>query len=433
MCQALAMPSHRRSGHPFVPLVTASALCLTVACSPGPAHDTVRGDAPFRVVSVADAPAVGDVVAATDALGLGILASSDAENVVASPASAVLALGMLAEGARGDTADALDIALGASGRDRTAALNALRSSLAEHDGDPAAAAGDELPDAPLVHVANQAVLDDGLPIEPDYLDALSAAFDAGIVRTDLGAPGAKRLLDDWVRENTGGLVEESAITPDEDSRLVLQDATVFAARWTSPFEDTSVDPASFTLTDGTEVRAEAMRDERIVEYAVVAGWAMARLPYGEGEEGTRFTAEVVLPPEGVDPTALTPAMLADLRDGLEGTRVRFRMPTLDLGVAPTDLRPALEGAGLEGLFSDPDLSGISTRGLAVGSAVQQATLRVDGEGTVAAAVTEVEMNAMAAEPEELPEFVVDRPYAFMVTDEATSWSLFMAAIRDPRH
>jgi serine protease inhibitor len=235
-------PAHRRTTATAAMAATA-ALALT-ACGPaadGPAagEGLERSDAERAVIAVADAPASADAVRATEELGLLALRATEEpeENALVSPASLSFALALLAEGADGDTAAALDEALGASGTDRTSAYNALQGALAEHDGDPAVAQDDELPEKPVLHLANQAVIDDELKVDPAYLDRIATAFDAGFQRTDLGSDTGKKVLDAWVNQHTGGLIEKSAIEPDLDLRMVLQNAVLLAARWETPFAE----------------------------------------------------------------------------------------------------------------------------------------------------------------------------------------------------
>ncbi|UKJ65997.1 serpin family protein [Cellulosimicrobium cellulans] len=406
--------------------------CATTAAGP-PA--VTSADVERRVVTVADAPATASVVEATERLGLTMLDAAPREgNVVVSPASAVVALSMLAEGARGETAASLDAALGASGQDRTDAVNALLAALQDYDGDPALVQKDELPKKPLVHVANQVVLDDQAQVHDTYLEALAAGYDAGVLETDLGSEPGLEPLDRWVRHHTGGLIEESAVEPDVDSRLALQNAALLAARWSSPFEEQATRPSPFVLADGTEVDAEAMHQEHDWSYAEVGGWQAVRLPYTEG-----FHADVVLPPDGTDPATLAPEKSAALREALDAAprrSVALTLPTLDVDAeAPLDLEPALAAAGLGDLLVEPDLTGISDEpDLKVTQAWQQAVLRVDEDGTVAAAVTEIVAGVESAPMiEDVVELRVDRPYVFSVSHSDTRWPLFTAAIRDPRH
>ncbi|MFE9233012.1 serpin family protein [Cellulosimicrobium funkei] len=433
---------HREPSPPrrtLTALATTAALAALTACAggvpAGPDLPLATADTARDVVRVTDAGATPRVVDATERLGLTMLAAAPRDgNVVVSPASAVVALSMLAEGARGDTALTLDDVLGASGQDRTDAVNALLASLDAYDGDPAQVRADELPEKPLVHVANQVVLDDQAQVHDTYLEALAAGYGAGVLETDLGSEPGIEPLDRWVRHHTGGLVEESAVEPDVDSRLALQNAALLAARWSSPFEEQATRPSPFALADGSEVDAEAMHQEHDWSYAEVDGWQAVRLPYTEG-----FHADVVLPPDGVDPATLAQDTNAALRAALDAApsrSVALTLPTLDVDAeAPLDLTPALAAAGLGDLMVEPDLTGISDEAdLKVTQAWQQAVLRVDEDGTVAAAVTEVVVGVESAPLiEDVVELRVDRPYVFAVSHTETAWPLFTAAIRDPRH
>lgn len=423
--------AHRRTTAPAA-VAVAAALALT-ACGPAADEGLERSDAERTVVTVADAPASADAVLATEELGLLALRATTEpeENALVSPASLSFALALLAEGADGDTAAALDEALGASGADRTTTYNALQGALAEHDGDPGVARDDELPEHPVLHLANQAVLDDELEVEPAYLDALATSFDAGVQRTDLGSAGGKRVLDAWVNHHTGGLIKKSAIEPNARLRLVLQNAILLAARWETPFQESMTSDEEFTGPDGT-APTEMLHGAQFWAYAESDGWAAVRLPYIDS-----FHADVLLPPVGTDPAEVSPETLTALAGGLDTAAprtVELAMPTLELEPPVLDLAPALEEAGLGGLYDGPDLSGITTtEPLRLSQAFQQAYLRLDEEGTVAAAVTEFGMEASGAAPEEPVRMTVDRPYLLRIAHTETGLPLFLAAVRSPQH
>ncbi|MFJ3404324.1 serpin family protein [Promicromonospora sp. NPDC090134] len=423
----------RRRATTWTAVGTAGVLALA-ACGPAADEGLERSDVARVAVTVAEAPASADAVAATESLGvLALRATAEPDdNALVSPASLTFALALLAEGARGEAAAALDAALGASGADRTAAYNALAAELARYDGDPGVAQDDELPDRPVLHLANQAVLDDQLVVEQDYLDALASAFDAGVQRTDLGTGEGKKVLDAWVDHHTGGLIEESAIEPDPMLRLVLQNAILLAARWDTPFAEHATRDEDFTGPAGTEP-VEMLHGTESWGYAEHDGWAAVRLPYGEA-----FHADVVLPPEGTDPADVAPGTLTALTTALDDAApqpVELAMPTLELEPPTLDLAPALDQAGLGGLYDGPDLSGISTtERLRVSQVMQQAYLSLDEEGTVAAAVTEIGAVATSgATGEPAVRMTVDRPYLLRIAHTETHLPLFLAAVRNPQH
>ncbi len=419
----------------------ALTLCASLAgcASAAPDERILRADdVSVRTMTLTEAAGLAEVVAAARELGVASLALAGRDhNVVLSPASLATALAMLAEGARGDSLAELDTALGATGEVRRDAFAALRGSLSALDGDPAAATADELPDRPILHLADQVVVDEGFEVREDYLAALAATFDAGVQHTDLGSDAGKDVLDAWVREHTGGLIEKSAMKPDPDLRVVLQDAVLLAARWRLPFDPVATGERPFTRSDGTIADVETMDSGARTEfaYAQSRGWAGVRLPYTEA-----LHADVLLPPRGIDPADVTAELLADITEALDTASpapIAVSMPTLDISEDPTDLLPLLPALGLATLpcgAAGTDLSGIALEpgDLCIQQAAQQAVLRVDEEGTVAAAVTELGVAEVSA-PLIERELIFDRPFLFTVSHDDTGWPLFLAAVRDPAH
>ncbi len=364
------------------------------------------------------------MVQAGDQLGLDLIRAGGPDNVVTSPASAQLALSMAAEGADGQTLAELEALLGAQGQSRTDAFNALSMALAAFDGDAALVQGEELPDTPLVHVANHVVVDAGFTVQPTYLERLAAGYGAGADTVDLDGDDGKALLDAWVNEHTGGLIEESAIKPAPTLKLVLQNAVVLAARWELPFPAVATQKRPFTLADGSTVEVPMMTYGAVHSgpYAELDGWQAVRLPY----TGGRLYADIMLPPSGVDPGEATPDLLAELGAQLEGGAPRgmyLTVPLVDtrstadlLGYLQEHAPAALVG-GFDGIAG----------GLFIGQAAQQAVLVMDEEGTIAAAVTEVGFPSSGTDLD----VTVNRPYLVRIADGQTGWALFLAKIADP--
>lgn len=417
----------------LIGLVLVGTLAATGCAGGDPDAGLLRADGvSARLVPVGDAAALPDVVAATRRIGTTTLKLAPRDtNAVVSPSSLVLALGMLTEGARGSTLTALEGALGATGEGRRNALAALRGALLANDGDPAAATADELPERPIIHLASRIVTDDGFEVDPAYLDALADVFDAGMQQADLGSQAGMDVLSAWIRHHTGGLIEKTAIEPNPDLRLVLQDAILFAARWQTPFEHSATAPRPFTLPDGSAVDTETMAAMTSFAYAEVAGWRAVRLPYVKA-----LHADVLLPPQGTDPGQATPELLAEVSAALDAAApklIDLTLPTLDIGPDTLNLLDVLPAIGAPVLCADaPDLSGIGPGDLCVLQAVQQAVLQVDEDGTVAAAVTEFGVGETAA-PQPDHQLHFDRPFLLTISHTETAWPLFLAAIRDPRH
>lgn len=407
-----------------------SLIGLLALTSCGGGGEDHRSSVEYEPASLNEADALTEVVNASTRFGSESLSElAEGQNTVVSPASILVALAMLAEGARGPAAQELDGLLGAAGSERTEAFSALQAAVLEYDGDPEVVQEDELPETPLLHLANQLVLAESTSPEQDFMDVLAAAFDAGVVTTDFGAAGSQRLLDDWVNEHTGGLIEESAVeTPNADLVFVLQNAILLAARWQSQFEPADTSERDFTTPDGATVDAETMHQTLEAEYTEHDDAQIIRLPYTEA-----FAMDVVLPAEGSAPTDFTDEDWAAVDAafiGQERATVDLALPTVDLRTGE-DLVALLRNLGGSETVAGNDLSRIDPA-VEIGQLAHQAVLTIDEEGTVAAAVTEiVGVTSAPADPPETVEMTVDRPFSLRIVHEETSWPLFMAAIFDP--
>lgn len=352
-----------------------------------------------------------DAAAATESLGWAAIQGAGPGNQVVSPSSLALSLAMAAEGAEGASAISIDDALGLSGDARSGAYSDLRRSLADY-----ATPADRIdlvdpPDTPAIHLANRLVTIDA-QAEAGFVERLTSWFDVPVEATTYD--DAKGVLDRWVRENTGGLIEESAIEVVPELRLVTQDALLFSAAWATPFERDDV-----RLDFDAVGNIDAMQGIIPARYAEGDRWTAIRLPYDD-----RLAADIILPKAGFAPTDLTAAELAEAGAALAAApieQIDVTMPALDLR-SKVDLLEALPQIDLS------DLGGMFD-GAFAGQWVQQSVLQVSAKGTVGAAVTEMGARDSARLTDRT--FVADRGYVFRVTDTQTDWPLFLASVVDP--
>ena len=446
--------------------------------------DVLRSSAPVENVPLDEAPARARAVAAADAIGARMLTSALAAdprgNAVAGPVGMALVLAMLYAGADAsgtgigpalgfDEADVRDEPLPGA-RDRT--WRAIQSCLQRFDtADAAALEGFDpgaIPDSPLLHVANNTliIVDEDTRIEQSYVDAVRRWYDSEVGR--VGSDGAKAALDAWTALHTGGLIRRSAIQITPNTRLVLQNAILFAARWAKPFkaENTSKG-ASFTRADGGRTRVDMMHATGSYTLVKGEGWRALRLPYaigapdgagagagvgdrpdgagagagtgiGDRRGGAGLVMDIVLPDAVASPADLPPSTWGAATRALSRAErlprgdfdVIVGLPRLDLNPGAVDLIPLLEelGIGVRGL----ELSHIAP-GLLLEQAFQQTRLLVDEAGTVAAALTEAAMMRAAAHPapRRTKRFVCDRPFVLRIVDLDSGAAVFEAAVLDP--
>ena len=415
-----------------------AAVALLGACSSA-SGKTLTSKVAREKVSLSDvASQAAKAASACDQLGSKLLThylkEDPAATALASPLSLAFVLAILADGATDAAAQGYDALLGLSGQDRDRAWSAIQTSLNRYDSDLKGFDPDKVPDKPLVHLANHVLIADEkeFKVKQTYLDTVLRWFSTEIEQIEVDS--MKENLDAWASRNTAGLIPKSGIKVTQDTRLVVQNALLFAAQWESPFTAGDTSQEDFTLAGGKTVKADLMHDTRSIPHATGKGWAAVRLAYASGEDGrdSDLALDVVLPDAGTLPGTMDAGTWAEASKALDKAQakeVRLALPKLDLTSHPKELLDFLKQQGLK----PEGLDKIAPE-LALTQVVQQIRLILDEEGTVAAALSEAQAAEMAAPVEQQTkpvEFTVDHPYVLRLRDLTSGTALLEAAIMDP--
>ncbi len=329
---------------------------------------------------------------------------------IVSPVSLNLALMMAAEGAKGETRAQL-----------LAAAGLTEDTMAQFVDQAMTASG--------VSVANAIFVKDGLKVLDTYDKILNDRYQAerfGISGTDVNDK-----VNAWVKEKTGGLIEELLNQPpDENLVMMLVNALALKADWSDPFlaEDTYKQP--FHGADGDQ-DADFMHKTSFIQYAELDGMKAVRLPYAD----STLSLTVILPDKDIasalEKLAANPV---DWNTAFgDTTKVALSLPKLS-AKDTMSLLEALKVLGVQDAFDNrADFSGIDGEtDLLISSVLQKTRLDIDEKGTTAAAATSIGISTKAALIQDQPlEFTVDKPYILLLTDSATNLTLFAAAIDKP--
>lgn len=409
-----------RSTEPSADDTAASRSPSATSRTSTPATPSVEADAsqPIAVLTDDEAAALArDVNAFGFDLHEGLVAAHGGGNVVTSPLSASVLLAMLAAGAQGETGQQFVDVLGLEDTHDTRYAALLRQVVDTDD----------------VEVSLANALWAGVPLRDDYRALARQTFDATIESAPLGDQSTADAIDDWVRDQTNdridGIAKELGL-PNAAATVVLANAVYFLGEWTTAFdpEDTTDEP--FTLPGGEAVDVPMMHasPETPLEASLEGDMAVVRLPYGD--EG-RFALEVFLPPPDQDLGAFLDGFdaqqWADATAALRPTTdLALSLPRFELtGTSPLD--DVLQELGLADAFgSGADFGAMGPVGW-LDTVVQKTFIRVDEAGTEAAAVT-----GGAMETSIPPSVIVDRPFAFTISDQQTGAILFLGTVTDPR-
>jgi serine protease inhibitor len=365
----------------------------------------------------------------------GAIATPDAGNLVCSPYSVAVALGMTVQGARGRTArEMLDVLHVEDAAALASGLNGIDAQLATRSG--TIEVPGLTPQRLDLAMANSLWGQRDYPWRQAFLDVLAREFGTGLRTVDYvtAAEGARKAINGWVSERTRERVPE-LVPPgvlDEFTRLVLVNAIWFKASWREAFMAAGTSRQPFHRLDGSSVDADLMRDAFAdVGYAAGDGWQAADLPYGDG----KVAMAVVVPEAGrfADVERSMGVWLPRVVGGLTPEPVEVVLPRWTSRTAAR-LDRALSRLGMPAAFSptEADFSGMadSDETLVIGAVLHEGFIAVDEKGTEAAAATAVEVQAVSGLAPQRS-VVADRPFLYVIHDLPTRTPLFVGRVLDP--
>lgn len=365
------------------------------------------------------------VISDANAFGLSLLAQVAARderpNIVLSPLSASMALGMTLNGADGTTFDAMRSTLGFGTLAREDINDAYRGLIDLLT---------TLDPAVRFDIANAIWANEDVTFHDAFFQAVRAAFDARVEAADFSDPGTLDEINGWVADNTQGYIDRILDQLDPDLVMLLANAIYFDGAWTTQFDPADTRSAEFHREDGSTVQVEMMHmEDATIAMGGGSDYAVAELPYG----GEAFSM-VILAPNG---TRSARELLADLDPGEWGRAIgSLAERKLDVLSVPkfrlsydSYLNDALKAMGMDVAFRPgADFSRMSPagKGMCIDFVRQKTFIEVDERGTKAAAVT-----AVGIRPTSFNGFVVDRPFVFAIRERLSGTILFVGLVEDP--
>jgi serpin B len=284
------------------------------------------------------------------------------------------------------------------------------------------------------HDANAAWGRQGAPFRTEYVDLLKRCFAAEVRQANFADAATPAAISRWIAEHTQHKIKDLKIKTDANTQLVLVNAVYFKADWWQPFLPSRTYDEAFHLSDADKAKVPMMHGERSTyRYISQSAFEMLELTY-QGD-----ASMLILLPKKVGLAELDPLLTADnLTTWLGKMHVQAAFVTLPKFELKQELKlnDTLKAMGMKKAF-DPsaDFSGIvSGEPLFVDRVVHATYVKLDEQGTEAAATTVVEGKKDAAEkkPEVPIDFRVNRPFLFIIRDNLTGSVLFLGKITDPR-
>lgn len=339
------------------------------------------------------------------------------KDYVVSPLSMQFLLGMILNGAQAETAEQISKVLG-YGAGETDAVNeycyAMLRQLPNLDKKTSLA------------LANAIFVDEGYPLKKAYKTSVGKFYNAEIANLDFrNTIPSTKAINDWCSKNTNGLIPSIIDEVSPDMLAYLLNALYFKSQWKDKFDKSATADETFTNESGVKGKVKMMKREKECAYGKADLFQAVRIPYGNGA----FSMTVLLPRSGVKVADISAALAKSNGAILDGI---FYSCDVDLWLPKFEttfrikLNDILSDMGMPLAFQkSADFKAMSEYALCLSFVQQDAVIKVDEEGTEAAAISSAGMmKATAVGPQQSVVFHADHPFLYLITENSTGAVLF---------
>ncbi len=350
-------------------------------------------------------------------------AVEDGENVLISPESIMNALALVLDGANGETRAQLCKNL-CGDMD----VETFHKRLSEYNAYLMASQDVK------IHLANSiwARKDDRLTVNENYLQRMKDFYGAPLFVRDFNDQTVKD-INRWVDKNTEHMIPTIIDSISDDTMMYLINALSFEGRWKKQYEDSQVKSGqTFTNIEGKKETVTMLESKESLY--VEDEHATGVVKYYSGNQ---YAFMGILPNPGTTVKEYLEGMTGEDYIRLYQTRahhdVMTKIPEFSYDYK-TSLVSSMKAMGILDVFDGEkaDLSSLAQwkdGNLYVGDVLHKTHIELDRNGTKAAAVTAVIMDAASAMPEDKPKQVyLDRPFLYVIIDTESGLPLFIGAV-----
>jgi serine protease inhibitor len=343
------------------------------------------------------------------------------KNVLVSPLSLNMALGMLLNGAEKTTATEIQQALRIEGISLDE-LNKTCQNLMTNLG--------TLDNNVKLGIANSTWQRNSLSIEKTFTDNLSNYFKAETNTFDINKKEeAKSAINQWVSSKTNGKIPSIIDQVPNNAAMFLLNAVYFQGNWKYKFDVAKTYNTTFTTSTKQPKTVKMMSQRLKVRMAEGTNYAAYELPYSNGA----FRMTIVIPDNGVNIDTFVQsfgyAAWQTLNSKLIEQEHEIGLPKFELNFE-TELKDVLDAMGMKKAFTNlAELTKISkTNGLFVSGVKQKTYLNIDEAGTEAAAATSISVGITAVPTRN---YIADRPFMLVISEKGSDTVLFAGKVANP--
>ncbi|MBR5538286.1 MAG: serpin family protein [Clostridia bacterium] len=342
-------------------------------------------------------------------------------NRMLSPYSAKMCLALLANGAEGETKEEILNAIGIS--DLDAYNDEVKALLSRYESYAAALSLNTANSLWL----NQSAFSGKGKFIADYREKMVNFYSADA--REVTNENSVEEVNKWANEKTNGKIKEILREEHRNFAAVLANAVYFKAAWKTAFSENLTAKGEFTNADGTISITDFMHNTDTFGYYENDGIKAVKLDYSRYGDNEEYVSD-----EKFDFSMYFILSDGDVRveeflNSAEfvNSKVRLAIPKFELEY-DISLTEILKSLGMQKAFSDDaDLSAMLEESAKIDDVLQKTYIKIDENGTEAAAVTAIMIKLTSAMVDDRPikEFIADKPFSFAVKDNTSGEILFV--------
>ena len=346
------------------------------------------------------------------------------ENKLWSPVNAYIGLAMTTELTEGETRQQILELLGVEDMDTLRKqVSAVWESVYQDDSHE------------ICVLANSLWLNRGLQYNRETMDALGYHYYASVYQGDLGSKRTNKDITAWINNNTGNFLEDStkgiALSP--ETIMALYSTLYFQAKWSDEFSKSKNTDGVFHMPDGDTQAIYMNKKPKQMNYYWGSNFSAVNLSL---KNGCRMW--FILPDEGqttndvLNDGTYMDMLLSDKWEDSKYMKVNLSVPKFDVA-STQDLSDGLKVMGATDVFTEhvAEFTKLTSDSpIYLTGANQSVRVQIDEEGVKAATYIELPGAGSAAPPEEIVDFVLDRPFLFVITND--NIPLFAGCVNNPK-
>ena len=372
-------------------------------------------DAGFGILSDSER----EIVKKNNAFALNLYRQlSGMESKVVSPMSITYLMGMLANGADGNTQQEILKAIGCEGLN-VQELNALYHGLMQSAG--------RLDKKTIVNIANYVAVNKQIHLNSDFGKTVSDTYQARVESLDFSSSKSTAKINDWCKAHTDGMIPKIIDQIDPSAISYIMNAIYFNGTWQEKFDAKNTKQENFHGYTRDIQKVSMMHQVEKFYYTENNTFKAVDLPYGNGI----YRMTVLLPNEGKSIDDMMKGMkvdkLEEINSQMEKCMVNLKLPKFTTEME-LPLNSIISNLGAPSIFlpGKANFNHFANGNFFVSKMLQKAKIEVNEQGTKAAAVTAaIMLTSMAPMEMRNVEFHADHPFVYLITDTNSGAILFM--------